>query len=472
MTGTVDGAVRALARPLRDPADLDPLLERIGDARIVAIGEASHGTHEYYAWRAALTRRLIEERGFGIVAVEGDWPDCYRVNRSVQLRPDADEDPRDALDAFARWPTWMWANDDVVDFCRWLRALNAGRAEDRRVGFYGLDVYSLWDSMHELIGWLREHEPEHVASAERALQCFEPFGEDGAEYAFASRFAPTSCEQTVVDLLGRLCEERGRNGLPDDPEARFSAEQNAAVVVGAERYYRAMIRGSAESWNVRDVHMVDTLDRLLARAGDKWAGDKWAGDKWAGDKWAGDKAVLWEHKGAPGGRGPMGGGHKAVLWEHNTHIGDARATDMAGAGMVNVGQLLRERHGRDDVVLVGFGGHRGGVVAADQWGAQMARMPVPAARRGSLEALLHDVVGADALFVWSLDGRPDWLDRRLDHRAIGVVYRPEREKWGNYVPTVLAERYDAFLYLDETAPLQPLHLERADEHVPPVAHAV
>ena len=421
------------ARPLRGAADLDPLLERIGDARIVAVGEASHGTHEYYAWRAALTRRLIEERGFGVVAVEGDWPDCYRVNRSVRLRAGADGDPRDALGTFARWPTWMWANDDVVDFCRWLRRLNADRAEEARVGFYGLDVYSLWDSMHELIGWLRANEPEHVDTAVRALQCFEPFGEDGAEYAFASRFAPTSCEQTVVDLLRRLCGQRGQDGFPDDPEARFSAEQNAAVVVGAERYYRAMMAGSAASWNVRDVHMVDTLDRLLSR----------------------DGAAT-----------------KAVLWEHNTHIGDARATDMAGAGMVNVGQLLRERHGADDVVLVGFGGYRGGVIAGDRWGARMARMAVPPARRGSVEALLHDAVGEDALFVWSRAERPGWLDRRLDHRAIGVVYRPEREKRGNYVPTVLGERYDAFLYLEETTPLQPLHLERADEHVPPVAHAV
>jgi erythromycin esterase-like protein len=428
---TTDGDVRALARPLGDPADLDPLLERIGDARIVAIGEASHGTHEYYAWRAALTRRLIEERGFTFVAVEGDWPDCYRVNRSVRLRAGADEDPREALDAFDRWPTWMWANDDVVDFCRWLRAFNAGRDEERRVGFYGIDVYSLWDSMQLVIGWLREHEPEHVDTAMQAFACFEPYGDDGAEYAFASRFAPTSCEQQVVDLLRSMCEERSRADHPGDPEARFSAEQNAAVVVEAERYYRAMIRGSAESWNVRDVHMVDTLDRLLAHAGDK-----------------------------------------AVVWEHNTHIGDARATDMAGAGMVNVGQLLRERHGTDDVVLVGLGGHRGGVIAGSSWGAQMARMSVPAARPGSLEALLHETVGADALFVLPRADRPSWLERRLDHRAIGVVYRPERERWGNYVPTALGRRYDAFLHLEETSPLQPLHLERADEHVPPRGHAV
>jgi erythromycin esterase-like protein len=429
--------VRDLALPLRDPADLDPVLERVGDAHVVAIGEASHGTSEYYAWRAALTRRLVTERGFGFVAVEGDWPDCHRVNRSVKLRPGADVDPRDALDAFSRWPTWMWANDDVVDFCRWLRDVNAELPEDERVGFYGLDVYSLWDSMHELVGWLRENEPEHVETALRALRCFEPFGEDGAEYAFASRFAPPSCEQAVVDLLRAMCEEHGRRNAATDAEGRFSAEQNAAVVVDAERYYRAMVQGSAQSWNVRDVHMVDTLDRLLTHH-------------------------------ATGPYPP-----KAVVWEHNTHIGDARATDMADAGMTNVGQLLRERHGVDDVVLVGFGGYRGGVIAGSEWGAQMQRMPVPEARPGSLEALLHEEVGRDGLLVWTRDGsRPAELERRLDHRAIGVVYRPERERWGNYVPTVLGERYDAFLYLEDTSPLQPLHLERADEHVPPLAHAV
>jgi erythromycin esterase-like protein len=428
---TTDDDVRALVRPLRTEADLDPLLDRIGDARIVAVGEASHGTHEYYAWRAALTRRLIEERGFDFVAVEGDWPDCHRVNRSVKLRPGADDDPRDALDAFDRWPTWMWANDDVVEFCRWLRALNAARPEERRVGFYGLDVYSLWDSMHALMGWLRENEPEHVGRATQAMRCFEPFGEDGAEYAFAGRFAPTSCEQAVVDLLHHLCEERGAASADGDPEARFSAEQNAAVVAGAERYYRAMVGGSAQSWNVRDVHMADTLDRLLGHAGGK-----------------------------------------AVVWEHNTHVGDARATDMAAAGMVNVGQLLRERHGTDAVVLVGFGGYRGGVVAGEEWGGQMQRMPVPPGRAGSLEALLHQEIGDDALIVVPRGERPAWLDRRLDHRAIGVVYRPERERWGNYVPTVLAERYDAFLHLEVTTPLQPLHMERPDEHVPPLGHAV
>ncbi|MGX5654481.1 erythromycin esterase family protein [Geodermatophilus nigrescens] len=424
--------VRRLALPLRDPADLDPLLDRIGDARVVAVGEASDGTHQYYAWRSALTRRLVEERGFGLVAVEGDWPECRRVDRSVRLRPGGAADPRDALDAIDRWPTWMWANDDVVDFTRWLRGVNAGRPEPERVAFAGLDVYSLWDSMHELLAWLEEHEPGHVAAARRALHCFEPFGEDGAEYAFATRFAPSTCEETVVELLRRLCERRAADdgpGDPDDRDDRFAAEQNAAVVVGAERYYRAMVGSSAESWNVRDEHMADTLDRLLGHTGTK-----------------------------------------AVVWEHNTHVGDARATDMADAGMTNVGQLLRERHGTGDVVLVGFAGHRGGVVAGREWGAQMERMAVPAAREGSLEALLHEEVGRDALVVVPRGDRPAWLDRRLGHRAIGVVYRPERERWGNYVPTVTGDRYDALLYLEDTTPLQPLHLERPDEHVPPPGH--
>jgi erythromycin esterase-like protein len=410
--------VRGLATPLRTPQDLDPVLDRIGDARIVLLGEASHGTHEYYAWRAALTRRLVEEKGFGLVAVEGDWPECFEVNRCVKHRPGAATSPRAVLDSFHRWPTWMWANEEVVAFTEWLRDHNAGRAEDDRVGFYGLDVYSLWSSMQSLLDYLREHEPQHLDVALQAARCFEPYAEDAQDYAFASRFSPSSCEPKVVELLSRLCQERGREVDGDDPEARFSAEQNAAVAAGAERYYRSMVGGQAESWNVRDVHMQDTLDRLL------------------------DFHAT-----------------KAVVWEHNTHVGDARATDMAGAGMVNVGQLARERHGTDDVVVVGLGGHRGGVIAGRRWGAQMERMSVPPARRGSLEALLHDALGQDSALVFPRAEQPEWLRRRLDHRAIGVVYAPEREAWGNYVPTVLGARYDAFLWFEQTRPLRPLHLE-------------
>jgi erythromycin esterase-like protein len=409
----------ALAAPLRTPDDLDPVLARTADARIVLLGEASHGTSEYYAWRAALTRRLIAEQGFGFVAVEGDWPECYEVNRSVRLRPGASDSPRQVLDRFDRWPTWMWANEEVVAFAEWLRAHNAERPADERAGFYGLDVYSLSTSMTALLDYLREHEPEHVEQALRAYHCFQPYGEDVQSYAWASRFAPSSCEPAVVELLARLCQDRSGGPDGDDPEARFSAEQNAAVAAGAERYYRAMLGGQAESWNVRDVHMVDTLDRLLAHTGGK-----------------------------------------AVVWEHNTHVGDARATDMAAAGMVNVGQLARERHGEDTVVAVGFGGYEGGVVAGRSWGAPMERMPVPAAREDSIEAYLHEQVGRDALLVFPpRDAQPEVLRRRVDHRAIGVVYDPRRERWGNYVPTVLGDRYDAFLHFETTRPLRPLHLE-------------
>ncbi len=415
--------IRSLASPLRSAADLDLVLERVGDARVVLLGEASHGTHEYYAWRASLTRRLIEEKGFGFVAVEGDWPECYEVNRCVRLRPGAAPSPRQVLDSFDRWPTWMWANEEVVEFGEWLRERNSRLPEEQRAGFYGLDVYSLWSSMRSLLDYLREHEPEHLDVALQAARCFEPYAEDAQEYAFASRLAPSSCEPKIVELLSRLCHDRARAVDGEDPEARFSAEQNAAVAAGAERYYRSMLAGRAESWNVRDVHMQDTLDRLLAL-----------------------------HS-RPGRRS------KAVVWEHSTHVGDARATDMAAAGMVNVGQLSRDRHGRDDVVIVGFGGHRGGVIASRRWGEPMERMPVPPARSGSLEALLHGALGHDSVLVFPTHEQPSWLRRRIPHRAIGVVYSPERESWGNYVPSVVGQRYDAFVWLEQTRPLQPLHLE-------------
>ena len=196
--------IAALASPLRDPGDLDRLLDRVGDARVVMLGEASHGTHEYYTWRAAITRRLIEERGFSFVAVEGDWPDCERVDRSVRCRDGAPNDPREALLQFERWPTWMWANEEVADFTRWLRAYNEGRDPDQRVGFHGLDVYSLWESLREILTYLSEHDPEMVATALAAYQCFEPFHEDPQRYAVATRFIPMSCEDDVVDLLMAL----------------------------------------------------------------------------------------------------------------------------------------------------------------------------------------------------------------------------------------------------------------------------
>ncbi|MGC7100787.1 erythromycin esterase family protein [Amycolatopsis lurida] len=400
--------VIALAAPLTDAGDFDPLLDRLADARVVMLGEASHGTHEFYRWRALLTQRLIEEKGFSFVAVEGDWPDCARVDRAVRRL----EEPREALAAFERWPTWMWANEEVTDFCRWLRTRNAGLDESARAGFHGLDVYSLWESLRAILVHLREHDPAEVPSALAAYRCFEPYGEDPVDYARSTRLVPDGCENEVVDLLVRLRERAAADG----GEA-FQAWQNAEVVAGAERYYRAMIGGGPVSWNIRDHHMDHTLERLL---------------------------------------GHYGPGAKAVVWAHNTHVGDARATDMAAAGMVNLGQLARQRYGRDQVALVGFGSHHGTVVAGESWGAPMRELPVPPARAGSLEDVLHRTAPGRALFPFPQAERPELLTTELPHRAIGVVYHPERERWGNYVPTVVGDRYDAFLWFDESRALHPL----------------
>jgi erythromycin esterase len=419
-------ALRERAYPLREPEDLDPLLERIGDAHCVLLGEASHGTSEYYTWRASISQRLIRDKGFSFIAVEGDWPDCYEVNRYVKGYWDSGNSAREVLEAFERWPTWMWANEEILELAEWLSGHNEGLPEEERVGFYGLDVYSLWESMEAVIEYLERVDPEAVNTARRAYKCFEPYGEDVREYARATAFVPTSCEEEVVEMLSEL-----RNKLPeyrDDPESRFSAEQNALVVRGAERYYRAVVRGGSSSWNVRDRHMVQTLERL-----------------------------MWHH----------GKEAKAIVWEHNTHIGDARYTDMADVGMVNVGQLMRDQWGVEDVVLVGFGSHRGSVIAGAQWGAPMERMPVPPARQGSWEDILHRTGEEDKLLIFAEAEDEDGLLEPRAHRAVGVVYDPAYERYGNYVPTVLPRRYDAFLYLDETRALHPLRMRTRQNGEPP-----
>jgi len=419
--------IDSLARPLQTPTDLDPLLQRIGDARYVLLGEASHGTHEYYTWRTALTRRLIHEKGFSFIAVEGDWPDCYRVNRYVKGYSDAGDSAREVLHAFERWPTWMWANEEIIDLAEWLRFHNSRVSRERQVGFYGLDVYSLWDSLYQVLGYLRNKSGAALDAARQAFRCFESYGEDVQRYAWATRIVPESCEQEVVNLLRSLREQPAvsPNG---DREAQFVAEQNALVLKNAEAYYRTMVQGQAESWNIRDRHMTQTLERLTRYHG-------------------------------PTARG--------IVWEHNTHIGDARWTDMADDGMVNVGQLIRERHKSEGVVLVGFGSHRGSVIAATEWEAPEEKMTVPPAQPGSWEDVLHHASATDKLMLLDEVHDEEAFLRERGHRAIGVVYHPEYEYRGNYVPTILPHRYDAFLYLDQTEALRPLPLpERHDQEAP------
>jgi erythromycin esterase len=408
--------IRALASPLARVVDLDGLVDSVGDDRFVCLGEASHGTHEFYAWRAALSRRLIIEKGVTWIGVEGDWPDCWRINRWVRVNEDQDRTATELLAGFERWPTWMWANREVAEFLAWLREWNSGLSASDRVGFYGLDVYSLWDSLRTAISWLEVHAPDSLPAAMRAWQCFLPYAEDPQRYAWSTRLVPATCEEDVVALLVEV-RRRTQDDLVD--EDAFDAAQNAEVAAGAESYYRAMVRGDRASWNIRDHHMADTIDRIAARHGAR---------------------------------------SKGLVWEHNTHVGDARATDMAAAGLVNVGQLVRERHGAEGVGLVGFAAHRGTVLAAEGWAQPEHVYRVPSARADSHEDLLHRALGRSAVLVFGGDRSGPWLERRRGHRAIGVVYDPSRES-GNYVPTVMGGRYDALVWFEETSALHPLHHE-------------
>ena len=415
--------LRALARPLASvEGPYDALVAEAAGARIVAIGEASHGTHEFYLARARITQQLIIEHGFSAVAVEADWPDADRVNRWVRGR-DLDADADEALAGFRRFPQWMWRNRVVLDFVDWLRAHNDGLDLRQRIGFYGFDLYSLFTSIERVLEYLDEVDPEAAARARERYGCFEHFGEDPQRYGYAASFDLSArCEDDVVRQLVELRALGAREPVaPDaDPDDRFSAEQNARLILNAEHYYRSMFRGRVSSWNLRDAHMAETVDELLRHL---------------------------SRDGRPA---------KIVLWAHNSHLGDARATQMGQRGEHNVGQLIRERYGNEACYLVGFTTYDGTVTAASDWDdpAELKRV-----RRGlaeSWEGLLHEV--GNARCWWSLrDARVrDALgDPRLE-RAIGVIYRPETERASHYFEADLGAQFDAVIHLDRTTALEPL----------------
>lgn len=401
--------------PLENPVDLDVLLAAIGDARVVLLGEASHGTSEYYTWRAAISKRLIEEKGFDFIAVEGEWADSYRVNKFIKGEQQDSAAVVELLYQYNRWPTWMWGNYEVASLVHWPNTYNQGKAAEAKVGFYGLDVYCLWESMSELMPYLQNVDPSLQKVAKKVHKCFQPYSADAQLYAQAVAEASASCRteaQRLWKAINKLNEKRGQITEED-----FVAEQNALVARNGERYYRTMVSNSEESWNIRDHHMTETLSRLLSF---------------------------------------HGADSKVIVWEHNTHVGDARYTDMAKSGMVNVGQLVRKEWGAENVFIVGFGSYSGSVIASEAWAAPMKKMDMPEAVEGSWEQILHQLGSANKLILSKELKEDKHFKRPIGHRAIGVVYHPQTDMLYNYVPSIIPSRYDAFIFIDKTKALHPL----------------
>jgi erythromycin esterase-like protein/orotate phosphoribosyltransferase len=411
----------------------DRLLDIVGDAHLVLLGEASHGTHEFYAGRARITQRLIEEKGFCAVTAEADWPDAYRVNRYVRGCSD-DSSAEQALRGFERFPTWMWRNSVVLDFVGWLRERNdkCGRDERAKAGFYGLDLYSLFRSMHEIVSYLEGVDPVAARRARDRFACFDHYGDEAQRYGFAAAFgAGESCEreavEQLVDLQRHALDYERRDGLTAEDDY-FYVEQNARTVKNAEEYYRTMFGDHVSSWNLRDRHMVDTLESLAE--------------------------YLTRQRGEPA---------RIVVWAHNSHLGDARATELGSQGELNVGQLLRERHPAD-CLLAGYTTYSGTVTAADDWGGPTRRMRVRPALHGSFEELFHDLE-EPAFSMVSPRTRPATEALRSAHleRAIGVIYRPRTERQSHYFRARLADQFDVVMHIDETRGVEPIELSASWE---------
>jgi erythromycin esterase-like protein len=416
--GGVPAAIASAGESLPEPEDpaFGRMFDRFADARIVLLGEASHGTSEFYRARAAITRRLIEQHGFNMVAVEADWPDAATIDRHVRHRPFKP----DGETPFTRFPTWMWRNREFSGFVGWLRGHNEALVPTQRVSFHGLDLYNLNASIRAVIDYLDQVDPEAAETARQRYGCLKPWREDPAVYGrIAFREGHARCEAGVVSTLRDLFA-RQRDYAGDDDDDFLDAAQNARLVANAEAYYRAMYYGSAASWNLRDEHMFDTLD-LLMRS-----------------------------------KGP---GAKAVVWAHNSHIGDARFTDMGESrDELNLGQLARESYG-GDACLIGFGTHTGTVAAADDWDAPMQIKRINPSRPDSYERLAHDS-GLERFLLDLREGVHDevrelLLEQRLE-RYIGVIYRPDTERWSHYSSASLSAQYDAFVWFDTTSAISPL----------------
>lgn len=408
--------------------DYDSLLKLVGDARFVLLGEATHGTHEFYRERALITQRLITELGFSAVAIEGDWPDAYKVNRYV-CDQGSETNAKQALSGFERFPTWMWRNTEVVDFINWLRKYNDARSFSQlKVGFYGLDLYSLFTSMQEVLKYLDVTDPVAAKDARARYACFDHFQCDSQLYAHAIRFGAISesCESAVVSQLVELQKLQKKyldhNGA-DINDSFFYAQQNARLVKNAEQYYRTMFDSRISSWNMRDRHMTEMLENL--------------------------KVHLSKKSGHPS---------KIVIWAHNSHLGDARATEIGQKGELNVGQLMRQKYG-DNVVLIGFTTDHGFVTAASDWNAPAERMRIRPALPGSFENIFHQTdIAKFMLLLRGNAGLMNAFSKPHLERAIGVIYLPESERWSHYFYANLAQQFDVILHFDKTSALEPLEI--------------
>ncbi|HJV51126.1 MAG TPA: erythromycin esterase family protein [Noviherbaspirillum sp.] len=438
---SIHEALRHEVHAIGRDQDVNIIIDRIGDASIVLLGEATHGTREFYRARAEISKRLIAEKGFDAIAVEADWPDALRVSRFVQgssryhaklpaAMPDmlADE----ALGNFQRFPQWMWRNTDIVALVDWLRSHNQQIEQpERRAGFYGLDLYSLRSSMDAVIRYLSQVDPEAARRARTRYGCFDHLAEDPQRYGYAATFGmKQDCEDEVVRQLIELQSDTQRqlesrlDGLPQSEiDELFYAQQNARVAQNAEAYYRSMFRGRDESWNLRDTHMADTLQALREHLGRR-----------------------------------KGGNAKIIVWAHNSHIGDASATEMGERGQLNLGQLVRER-ADDDCFLLGFTTHAGTVTAASDWDAPAELKTVRPSAADSYERVFHNVhVPGFFLPIRGAQRVQELLSERRTERAIGVLYLPETERVSHYFHANMARQFDAIVHFDETHALQPLDI--------------
>ena len=424
---SLDALLKSSLHPIEGGAgDYDPLMRLIGERHFMLLGEASHGTHDFYRERAEITKRLIVEKGFNAVAVEADWPDAYRINRFV--RGEVDGSAEEALSGFKRFPTWMWRNRDVLEFIAWLRGHNDTLPPLQRVGFYGLDLYSLFTSIAAVLDYLDQIDPSAARRARYRYGCLEHFGEEPQQYGYAASFdVSASCEEEVVRQLLDLRQMAGKIMLADahtGPSAAadefFYTEQNARLVKNAEEYYRSMFKRRVSSWNLRDRHMAETLAHLVD--------------------------YLPSRSGNP---------TRVAVWEHNSHLGDARATEMGWSGELNVGQLVREAYG-DDAVLVGFTTFAGTVAAASGWDQPVEFKRVREALPGSVELLFHETGVARFLLPMRGNRALEALREPLLERAIGVIYLPQTERSSHYFRTRLYDQFDAVLHFDRTTAVEPL----------------